>query len=314
MLSRSMHAKMHVMQINWDDMRTILALVRAGTLAGAAEALFVSYTTVARRVQRAEEMLGRPLFERRPEGYLPSPEAQELARAAALMEQQEQEALRRLSGRDQALSGPLTLTAPQLLIQSHLASFLAAFCRQNPEIELSVRATNDVLDLARREADLAIRISKSPGDSLVGLHLADQKTTCVALPEIVARAKAEPQAALDWVLYSGHEAPPRVALALYPNARITARFDDMTSLIAAAKAGMGVVRMPLYLAQDEPDLRPLPCLAPQDYAPIWVLSHPDLQTSAKVRQCKAALKGYFRSRQEDFSAERPGFRQAGDGP
>jgi DNA-binding transcriptional LysR family regulator len=301
MLLFAIHAKTHVMQINWDDMRTILALVRAGTLAGAAKALSVSYTTVARRVQRAEEMLGRPLFERRPEGYLPSSEAKELARAAMGMEQQEQAALRRLSGREQDLSGPLTLTAPQLLIQSHLASFLAGFCRDNPEIELTVRATNELLDLTRREADLAIRISKTPGDTLVGLHLADQKTCCFGLPDIVAQAKADPQAELDWVIYSGHDAPPKAALARYPRHRIRARFDDMTALIAAARAGLGAVRMPVYLGRSDPDLQPLPGLEPQDYAPIWVLSHPDLLQSAKVRALKAALKRFFRARQTDFT-------------
>ncbi|MFV1592130.1 LysR family transcriptional regulator [Phaeobacter sp. JH20_36] len=290
------------MQINWDDMRTILALVRAGSLAGAAQALSVSYTTVARRVQRAEDMLGRPLFERRPEGYLATAEAEELAAAARRMEQAEQSALRNLSGRDQSLSGELVLTAPQLLIQSHLAPFLAQFCADHPEVELTVRATNDVLDLTRREADLAIRISRTPGDSLVGLHLADQKTACVARRDLVARALADPAAPLDWVIYSGYDAPPKAALHHYPNHRIRARFDDMTSLIAAAKAGLGAVRMPIYLARSDPDLEPLPGVAPQDYAPIWVLSHPDLLTSAKVRAFKTALKGFFRSRAGEFTA------------
>lgn len=289
------------MKINWDDMRTILALVRTGTLASAAEALGVTYTTVARRISRAEEMLGQRLFERRPEGYLASAEAENIARAAAQMEQAEQAALRQLAGRDQGLSGPLALTAPQLLIQSHLALFLAEFCRDNPEIELTVRATNDVLDLTRREADLAIRISKTPGDTLVGLHLADQKTICLGRSDLIARAKADPQAELDWVIYSGHDAPPKAALALFPNYRIRARFDDMTALIAAAKAGMGIVRMPVYLGRSDPDLAPLPGLLPQDYAPIWVLSHPDLRQSAKVRKFKSALKQFFRARQQDFT-------------
>ncbi|AUQ99940.1 LysR family transcriptional regulator [Phaeobacter inhibens] len=290
------------MQINWDDMRTILALVRAGSLAGAAQALSVSYTTVARRVQRAEDMVGRPLFERRPDGYLATTEAEELAAAARRMEQAEQSALRNLSGADQSLAGELVLTAPQLLIQSHLAPFLAEFCATHPEIALTVRATNNVLDLTRREADLAIRISKTPGDTLVGLHLADQKTACVARPDLLAQAVADPEAPLDWVIYSGYDAPPKAALQRYPNYRIRARFDDMTSLIAAAKAGMGAVRMPVYLGRSDPDLEPLPGIAPQDYAPIWVLSHQDLLQSAKVRHFKRGLKRFFRSREREFTS------------
>lgn len=289
------------MQMNWDDMRTVLALVRGGTLAAAGEALGLSYTTVARRVQRAEAALGRPLFERRPEGYLATRDALDLAEAAARMEAEELRILRDLSGRDDSLSGPLVLTAPQLLIQSHLAPFLAEFCNTHPDVELTVRATNDVLDLTRREADLAIRISASPGDNLVGLRLAEQKTACVGRRDLVDRAAHDPDAVVDWVLYTAHQTPPKAALARYPNYRVRARFDDMTALIAAAKAGMGVVRMPVYLGRQDPDLLPLPQIDPQDYAPIWVLSHADLQQAAKVRHFKAALKAYFQRCRDDFT-------------
>ncbi|CRL13126.1 HTH-type transcriptional regulator YofA [Phaeobacter italicus] len=289
------------MQINWDDMRTILALVRAGSLAGAAEILAVSYTTVARRVQRAEEMLGQTLFERRPEGYSPTTEARNLAAAAERMEAVEQDALRQIAGNDRDMTGPFVLTAPQLLIDTHLAPFLKTFCDDYPQIDLTVRATNTILDLTRREADVAIRISSLPGDNLVGLRLADQKTACFGHPDLISAAEADPSARLDWVIYSGYDAPPKIALAKYPNYRIRARFDEMTSLIAAARAGMGVVRMPVYLGQYSPDFVALPGVPAQDYAPIWVLSHPDLQRSSKIAVFKSALKGFFRDRQADFT-------------
>ena len=196
------------MKINWDDMRTVLALVRAGTLAGAADELGLAYTTVARRVQRAEEMLGRPLFERRPEGYVPAPEARDMACAAARMEAEEHSFLRQMSGREDSLDGPLTLTAPQLLIQEVLAPLLAAFVQRHPEVQLTVRASNDILDLTRREADLAIRISRSPGDSLVGQRLTEQASAFFATPDIARRAKDDPAAPLDLILYDQHRDAP----------------------------------------------------------------------------------------------------------
>lgn len=289
------------MKINWDDMRTILALVRGGSLAAAAQDLGVTYTTVARRVQRAEDMLGRPLFERRPEGYRATEEARDLATAASRMEVEEHQIMRQLAGRDQSLTGPLVLTAPQLLIQYHLAPLITRFCELYPDIELTVRATNEVLDLTRREADLAIRISASPGDSLVGHRLCGQRNACFATQAIVSAAMVEPDAHLNWVIYSGYDKPPKHALAYYPNSRVRGRFDDMAAMVAAARAGLGAVRMPIFLARSLPDLVPLAGIAPQDYAPIWVLSHRDLMQSNKTRLLKEELRAYFRKHHSQFT-------------
>lgn len=289
------------MQINWDDMRTILALVRGGALSTAALDLGVTYTTVARRVQRVEDMLGRQIFERRPEGYRATDEARDLAAAAARMEAEEHQAMRQLAGRDQSLAGPLVLTAPQLLIQYHLAPLITRFSAQYPDIELTVRATNEVLDLTRREADLALRISASPGDNLVGHRLCEQRNACFATETIAAEAARDPDACLNWVIYSGYTKPPEHALAYYPNYRVRGRFDDMTAMVAAARAGMGAVRMPLFLAGSHPDLVPLTGIAPQDYAPIWVLSHRDLMQSNKTRLLKEELRAYFRQYSTQFT-------------
>ncbi|OUS38979.1 LysR family transcriptional regulator [Rhodobacterales bacterium 56_14_T64] len=290
------------MQVNWDDMRTVLALVRAGTLAGAAEVLGVSYTTVSRRVQRAEGMLGHVLFERHPEGYIPTAEAHDLAAAAKQMEQQEHQLLRQLAGQDQSLTGAFTLTAPELLIQAHLAPLLLEFTNRYPEVELRVKATNDWLDLNRREADLALRISSDPGDTLVGRKLTTQRSGCFATPEIAERAAADPMAVLDWVLFSEQSKPPEAALSQYPNARVRARFDDMVALVAAARVGMGALRMPVFLGRSTPGLVPLPQVATTPYAPIWMLSHRDLQHARKVAAFKDLLVPWFKQYADLFTS------------
>lgn len=290
------------MAVSWDDMQTVLALVRGGNLAAAGNRLGLSYTSVARRIQRAEAALGRPLFERRPEGYRATAEAEEIAAAAARMEAEEQAVMRRLAGQEQDLSGPLTLTAPPLLIQFHLAPVLARFTSQHPAVALTVKASNGVLDLARREADLALRISRHPQDSLVGRRLTGQNSGFFACPEIADEAARRPEAPLDWVLYSGHAAPPAAAQAVHPDIRVRARFDDMSSMIAAAEAGMGALRMPVFLARKLPQLMPLRHLPLQPYAPVWLLSHRDLQGSAKVQALKAVLEPWFRQNRLLFSS------------
>lgn len=282
-------------------MRTVLALVRAGTLAGAAEDLGLAYTTIARRVQRAEEMLGRPLFERHPDGYVPTRDAREMAAAAERMEAEEHSLLRRMSGRDGSLQGPLTLTAPQLLIQEVLAPLLSEFVQRHPEVQLTVRASNGILDLTRREADLAIRISRTPGDSLVGQRLTDQASAFYATPAIARKAQDDPSGALDLILYDQHQDAPEALRAIHPDIRVKARFDDMTALAAAAKAGMGALRMPLFLGRSMQGLVPLSHIPLQPYAPVWMLTHRDLRQAARILAMKALIEPWFRSNRRLFT-------------
>jgi len=131
-------------------------LVRHQTLAGAAAALDVNYTTVARRIHRAEEALGQLLFERLADGYRPTEAAKVVASHAEKMETAEFDLRRYLQVADTALTGSLTITAPQLLISYFLAPVLEEFDQKYPQIELRILATNDILDLTRLEADLAI--------------------------------------------------------------------------------------------------------------------------------------------------------------
>lgn len=289
------------MKVNWDDMRTVLALVRSGTLADAAKDLGLAYTTVARRVQRAEDMLGRPLFERRPEGYVPTEDAQEMAAAAGRMEAEEHNLLRRMAGREETLEGPLTLTAPQLLIQEVLAPLLAEFVTLHPGVQLAVKASNSLLDLTRREADIAIRISRTPGDSLVGQRLTEQSSGYFAVPEIARAAQEDPAAPLGLILYDQLPDPPEALRKVHPNIEVRARFDDMTALTSAARAGMGALRMPLFLGRSAPGLVPLPHVPLQPYAPVWMLTHRDLQHAPRVNALKDMIYPWFRANRPWFT-------------
>ena len=217
------------------------------------------------------------------------------------MEQHEHQALRQLVGQEQDLSGALTLTVPQLLIHAHLAPVLKRFVDLYPDVDLAVKASNDLLDLTRREADLAIRISADPGDTLVGRQLVAQRSACFATPEIAAAAAADPEAPLDWVLYTDHKSPPKDAWALHPNSRVRGRFDDMVSLMAAAQAGMGALRMPVFLGRATPGLVPLKHITSAPYAPIWIVSHKDLRQSCKVAALKDLLIPWFKQHEALFA-------------
>lgn len=293
---------MHVMDLDWDDIKTVLHVVREGTLGRAATQLGVNYTTVARRVARAEQRLGRKLFERLSDGYLPTELGHLVAQHAERMEAQDHALMRGLSGRDDTLRGPLVITAPQLLVQWHLVHVINEFSDAHPEVDLQVNAANDLLDLGRRQADLAVRISNDPGDSLTGVRLTAQHAAAYGSRQMADRIARHPGEPVDWVLYSQAPGVPKAARERHPQARIRARFDDMVAMVGAAQAGLGLVRMPMFLGRAVPGLVEVPVMPPQAYADIWAVAHADVWPSAKVTAFQKLLTAYFRKHRAVFQA------------
>lgn len=287
---------------NWEDLRAVAELVRCGTLSAAGVALEVNYSTVARRVSRAEAALGVVLFERLTDGYSPTEEAHLVADHVARMGDEEHQLMRRLAGRDGRLTGRLTVTAPQLVIAHVLAPALQQFRMAHPALDLRVRATNDKLDLNRREADIGIRISPDPGDTLTGLRLVEQDTASFASQDWADRIARDPTQSIDWILYEGHKSLPAGVAEGWPSSRISYRFDDMIALAGAAQAGLGVARMPMFLGRRLPGLVQVPLLAPQPYLPIWIVAHPDVWKGAKVAAFRDTVVRYLKGQRALFVA------------
>jgi len=285
---------------SWDDLRTVLMLVRHGSLAGAAAELEVNYTTVARRVRRAEETLDIALFERLADGYRPTHAAQMIAVQASEMERTEHALMRQIQGAESELSGVLTVTAPQLLIAYFLAPMIDTFTRAYPKIDLRILASNELLDLTRREADLAIRISRNPGNTLTGVRLLQQDNASFANVEVAERILAEPGEMIDWVVFDTTPDVPKGINRAFPNNRVRMRFDDMVAMVGAAQAGLGVVRMPMFLGRASSGLVQVPVLPPQPYADIWMVGHPDVWPSRKLRAFREVLVPFCKTRRGDF--------------
>lgn len=288
------------MKSEWEDLKTVLYLQRGGSLAAAAELLDVNYTTVARRITRLEESLQVKLFNRLASGYTATEAGLEVARYAAEMEDKEDTLYRALMSKRDNLQGPLTITAPQLLITSYLIPVFEIFCTQHPMVDLTVRASNQVLNLNRQEADVAIRVSFNPGDTLVGQRLTKQQSASFASPQLAKRIQHEPGRTIDWIGFDDWKGPPPASLAQYPNARVKIRFNDMSAAIEAAKAGLGVLNLPLFLGNTYSGLVQVPVLKPRKYPDIWVLSHKDMVNTPGVSAFKQILIPHFKARQNEF--------------
>lgn len=287
---------------SWDDLQTVLALVRTGTLSGAAKALDLNYTTVARRIARIETALDAQLFERRPEGYRATEAARRVAHHAATMEDAQHSILREIVGQDTRLSGQLTVTAPQLLIAHVLAPGIGDFRAAHPDVDLLLRATNDLLDLNRREADIALRISRDPGDTLKGLRLTEQDTASFATQDWADRIAEDPEGLIDWIVYEATPKVPKNVLPAFSKNRVAYRVDDMVGMQGLAQAGLGVVRMPMFLGRKSAGLVQVPVLPPQSYMPIWAVAHPDVWPAARLQAFRDWLLPYVKEQKALFLA------------
>ena len=278
---------------DWNDLRFVLAVCREGSLSGAARALGVNHSTVFRRIGAIEEKLGVALFQRLAEGYVMT-EAGEAALASAGRIEEEVLALSTtLLGRDLRLAGELRVSAPDALTERLLMPHFARFSQRYPDITLNLEVSSGFADLSRREADIAIRVTRTPPETMIGRRLcalvgtlygAADEPPCDNLEELAERRWLLPGFALD-------DHP--VALWIrrhFPHAAVALRTDSFPTLMEAARAGMGITPLPCFLGDPDPALRRIIPPPRELDAELWLLSHPDLRHTARVRAFSEFLR------------------------
>ncbi len=282
--------------VNWNDLPTFLAIVDSGTLAGAARALRVNHSTVFRRLNALEDALGTRLFDRLPDGYVPTASGERLAVLARRADDTFRQIERELAGRDLEPSGVVRVTAAPNIARTIVAEAVARLRVTHPLIEVVVLAGDTDYDLGRREADIAVRATTSPPKQLVGRKVADLYwSVCRAAGDEAASPAAghDPTHVdqLRGLSLVGAEGNLRRVSAFqwlernYSEA-IVARAGDLSTMAALARVGVGYVLLP----SDQPErgiervLR-IPDLSGQ----LWVLTHPDLRGATRHRVVWDAL-------------------------
>ncbi|MGK9165472.1 LysR family transcriptional regulator [Inquilinus limosus] len=285
--------------LDWDDVRYAVALARHGSLSATARALGVNHATVSRRLDSLERTLGRPLFDRRPDGYRPN-----AAGAAVLAEAEAMEAgalalLRRLDHADSdGPAGPVRLTTARSLALGFLIDRLDGLRQRHPGIELELVLETRITSLARREADIALRLGRPADSALIGKRVATIAYHGYAAPAVAAELAAGGTPPLIGDEEGGSEAT--WLARRHPDRRIAFRCDSQMAQAAAARAGWGVALLPRFLGDLDPGLVPvdLPALPPP--REIWLLIRPDLTDVPRVRVVADALAGLFRENRALF--------------
>lgn len=286
----------------WDDLRYFAAVVRQGSLSAAARALGVNHSTVSRRVAALEAQSGVVLFDRLPEGYVLTQAGAALLETCEGVESAILTASRTLAAHDNALEGILSVTAPQAMGILVLMPMIRRFRERYPRIQVDFLADDDIASLARREADVAIRASSGPDESLTGRKLCTQSTAVYA-----ARAYWEtaPRDAPDWISHDSQATVPHWLADHYPGARLAIRTRSKLDAYFAVKAGLGVARLPCRIGDADPELRRIPPDRLDNDLDIWLLMHPDLQNTPRVRAFADFIYEVFRSEAVLFAGQAP---------
>lgn len=286
---------------DWNDLRFFLEVARQGSLTAASRRLGVNHSTVSRRISALEERHGVRLFERVPTGYLLTEAGESIYEQALEVEARHQGINRLLFAGDQRLSGKLVVTMPNDLANHCVIPHLNYFARRYPDIDLRLLVSAGLRDLAAREADIAVRLTPAPPDYLVGQKVADMRHAIYRASHL--NDDVGPPQLICW----GHETTlPAWAQQHFPRAKIALRVDDLASMHAAVKAGLGYARMPCYLpdilAEDTVEKLDL-ALTPSTWA-VWVLHHADLRETQRLRVFKKFLVEILRKQQSLFENRR----------
>ncbi|MGK9168878.1 LysR family transcriptional regulator [Inquilinus limosus] len=276
--------------LNWDDLRLVLAVAESGTISGAAAVLRISHPTLSRRLRHIEQRLGARLFERTPSLCRPT-EAGEEMRALASRLREDIAALEgRIAGRDRSTSGPVRLTAPDAVADYLLPGMLADICRDAPELTLELVVSNQVLSLAQRSADIALRVTDSPDPALRGRRVGTVAAAVYAemsLAEAYHRADDRP-----WVGFDAALACTKLGTwvaAHAPDGGIRFRANTLLGAARAVRSGIGFGVLPCFVGGSIPELaqveRPIPAL---DQG-LWLLVHPEIARVPRVRAACDAL-------------------------
>jgi DNA-binding transcriptional LysR family regulator len=279
----------------WDDLRHFLAVHRSRTLAAAGRALGVDETTVGRRLAALEQALGARLFDRTADGLLLSAAGAAVLAAALRMEAEAATVAVGAAAVERRAQGLVRLTCTEAFGARFLAPRADELRAAHPELVLEFIIAAGALDLSRREADLAVRLSRPARGPLVGRKLGELTVGLYASAGYLERHGA-PGPGLRGhavVLFGSRPLgiPEEGWLArVAAEARVALRSGSTPVQLAAAVAGIGIAALPCYLADSEPELRRV--MPGEKVArEIWNAVRRDAAKAGRIRAVVAWLEG-----------------------
>ena len=262
-------------------MRYLLAVARTGSMSGAARQLEVNHATVLRRIRSLEERLGAPVFDRVGYNYVITPAGQAAFDAAEAMEEHFTVMERQVVGQVTELRGTVRVTAPEPMGKHYLLPALKDFRRRYPEILVELSLSMRPYDLSLREADVAFRVTDSPPEDVVGNRMARLANTLYG----PAGKLPDPADVTEIVVQMGQgvNALEERLRGYFPDATVTLATDSPSAAADAIKQGFGVGLLACATADLDPELERMPGYPVEQGPPMWMLTHVDVRTNARLQ-------------------------------
>lgn len=276
--------------MNWDDARIFLAVHRNGTLRAAARAIGLDQATVGRRISALEQNLGTTLFLRTSGGFVPTEAARGMIGPAELMERSADELMRVASGKDDRFAGLVRVATTDTLAIELVIPAIARLARSHPEITVSLSASTEVVNLVRRDADIAIRTVDPENPDLVARRIAQWPMGLFASTDYLARC-GQPELSRGFeghnlVVYEPHlKRGPALTLGGEPIAsgKVVAAAASSLMVRSMIKDGMGLGEVAIPIAKRDGLVRIWPDRVRSQSYDIWMVTHRDLHRTARVR-------------------------------
>lgn len=275
---------------DWNDLRSFLAVMRAGRLTVAAQAMGIDHTTLGRQVARLEEVLQTRLFERRPMGYVPTPAAERLLADAEAMETLVIGLRARMTDQVHGLTGAVRIGAPEGFGTSFLAPRIGYLALTHPGLEIELIANPRVVSLSKREADIAVTNYCPEEGRLHAVKLTDYELGIYASREyLLSHPAIRDRADLvdhtfigyigDLLPTSAHAYLPEVGRTISPRLRIS----NILTQRAVTEGGAGICVLPHFMCANRPELVRLLGEEIRIVREFWLIIHSDMRDLARVR-------------------------------
>lgn len=288
--------------MNWDDLRLFLAVARTGSISGAAKALQVQHSTVSRRMRTLEEKLGARLIERKTSGYDLTEAGENVRQAALRMENEILGVDGALSGKDTILKGPLRVTAINNMASSVLMPMFASFSEAHPQVELHVIVSNDDASLSQREADVAIRLTNAPTDTLIGKRMVTVASTIYGQKDYIEQIhhqKSQPK----WIGVTCCQFHRSWTKETCTDQNFNFISDDTLLTQSAIREGIGVSYLPCFMGDTDPKLARYCDPDPAHDLGLWILLHPDLKKTGRVLAFRDHMINAIQERSDLFEGK-----------
>lgn len=279
---------MNAPQLQWETQRAFLAVLRTGSLSGAARLLGIAQATARRRIEALEQSVGVSLFIRSPQGLLPTDMARELIGHVEAMAVAANAFNRAASADSAVAAGTVRLTCGQLLGVEVLPPLLRTLRRSHPQLAMELSVSNRLQALALQEADVAVRIRRPNESSVVTRKVGDLHVGLYATPELLAE-QGVPDSIVhlkDFPLIGPDRNLAEIELLQQQgfdcaSERTLIRTDDHLAQLAALRAGLGIGVCSSQLAQRYGLVRVLPQQVGFD-VDVWVAMHQDMRRVPRV--------------------------------